>query len=593
MRRFLSGLTTLVALVGLAAVAAAADDWEQCKLRGTPDLRMAACTRIIEKGGEQKKVALAYAYRGSAYNSKGEKDLAIADYNEAIRRDPTRAAAFRGLVHLANGDRDSAIAEFDEAIRKDPNDALPYNVRGSSYNAKGERDSAIADLNKAIELDPKFALAYYNRGIAYGAKGEIDQAAKDFNKAIELDPNFAVAYNGRGTAFYRRSDYGQAIADFSKAIEHDPKYADAYRMRGLAYGAKGEVAQALADCSKAIELNPKFALAYNARGYIYSVKGEVDQAIADYSTAVELDPKFALAFHNRGLTYERKGDQERAVADYRKVLELPAPSTTDQQRQEIARQRIARVTQVQRGLTVPPAPQRVALVMGNSNYLVAGVLPNPKNDAHATAAALRRLGFSEVIELYDLTREKMGQAIKEFGDRAEGAEWAVVFYAGHGLEMGGVNYLIPTDAKLVRDTHVADETVSLTSVQTKVDGATKIGLVILDSCRNNPFLSRMVRTGAAGTSRSVSRGLAIIEPEGNILVIYSAKHGTTAEDGSGEHSPFTEALLRNIEEPGLEINFLFRKVRDEVRAKTERRQEPFLYGSLSSELLYFKAPSAR
>src|SRR5262249_2930995 len=171
---------------------------------------------------------------------------------------------------------------------------------------------------------------------------------------------------------------------------------------------------------------------------------------------------------------------------------------------------------------VPPAPKRVALVIGNSNYIAVGQLPNPKNDARAMAATLRRLGFSEVIEQYDVTREMMGQAVKEFGDRAEGAEWALVFYAGHGLEMGGVNYLIPTDAKLVRDTHVPDETVSLTSVQTKVDGATKIGLVILDSCRNNPYLTRMVRTGAAGTSRSVSRGLANIEPEGNMLVVYSA-----------------------------------------------------------------------
>jgi uncharacterized caspase-like protein len=98
---------------------------------------------------------------------------------------------------------------------------------------------------------------------------------------------------------------------------------------------------------------------------------------------------------------------------------------------------------------------------------------------------------------------------------------------------------------------------------------------------------------AGGTSRSIGRGLANVEPEGNVLVAYAAKHGTTAEDGVGEHSPFTEALLAHIEESGLEINFLFRKVRDEARTKTQRRQEPFLYGSLSSELLYFKGASAR
>ena len=162
----------------------------------------------------------------------------------------------------------------------------------------------------------------------------------------------------------------------------------------------------------------------------------------------------------------------------------------------------------------------------------------------------------------------------------------MVFFAGHGLEMNGSSYLIPVDAELKRETHVSDEAISLFQIQAKVDAATKLGLVILDSCRNNPFLARMIRSTA---TRSLSRGLSPVEPEGNVLVAYAAKHGTTAEDGAGEHSPFTEALLASIEEPGLEINFLFRKVRDRVRQTTEKRQEPFLYGTLGSEPLYFKA----
>jgi uncharacterized caspase-like protein len=155
----------------------------------------------------------------------------------------------------------------------------------------------------------------------------------------------------------------------------------------------------------------------------------------------------------------------------------------------------------------------------------------------------------------------------------------------------GSGVLVPIDAELKRDSHVSDETLSLTQVQAKVDAASKLGLVILDACRNNPFVSRMARTG--GATRSIGRGLSPIEPEGNVLVAYAAKHGTTADDGSGKHSPFTEALLANIEEPGLEINFLFRKVRDHVRAKTAKQQEPFLYGSLGSEPLYFKTATAR
>ena len=162
---------------------------------------------------------------------------------------------------------------------------------------------------------------------------------------------------------------------------------------------------------------------------------------------------------------------------------------------------------------------------------------------------------------------------------------AVVFFAGHGLEMNGETYLIPADAELLRDTHVTDETVSLTQVQAKVDAAAKLGLVILDSCRDNPFIGHMSRS--IGGTRGAGQGLANVEPEGNVLVAYSAKRGTTALDGAAAHSPFTAALLNHIEEPGLEINFLFRKVRDEVIAKTQRKQEPFLYRSLSAEPLYF------
>ena len=136
-----------------------------------------------------------------------------------------------------------------------------------------------------------------------------------------------------------------------------------------------------------------------------------------------------------------------------------------------------------------------------------------------------------------------------------------------------------------------DESLSLDRVQAKVEAAAKFGLVILDACRSNPFLTRMVRTG--GAKRSVAKGLGGTEPEGNMLVAYSAKHGTVAEDGEGENSPFTRALLTHLEEPGLEVTLLFRRVRDDVREFTQQRQEPFTYGALGSDLLYFKVGPPR
>ncbi len=144
----------------------------------------------------------------------------------------------------------------------------------------------------------------------------------------------------------------------------------------------------------------------------------------------------------------------------------------------------------------------------------------------------------------------------------------------------------PIDAELRSDLDVDHEAISLKSLLPALESAGKLGLVILDACRNNPFAAKMQRSIR---TRSVSRGLAEIEPTGNVLVAYSAKDGTTAADGAGRNSPFTSSLLKYIETPGLEINFLFRNVRDDVIAMTNREQQPFVYGSLSKEAIFFKA----
>jgi uncharacterized caspase-like protein len=152
---------------------------------------------------------------------------------------------------------------------------------------------------------------------------------------------------------------------------------------------------------------------------------------------------------------------------------------------------------------------------------------------------MRRIGFSEVIEHYDLGLTQMTAALKNFGDRASSADWAVIYFAGHGVEMGGTAYLIPTDAKLEKDAHVSYETVPLDRMLQTTESAKKLRLVILDACRNNPFVTRMARTG--GATRSIGRGLPAIEVEGDVMVAYATKHGTTALDGDGENSPYALA----------------------------------------------------
>jgi formylglycine-generating enzyme required for sulfatase activity len=162
----------------------------------------------------------------------------------------------------------------------------------------------------------------------------------------------------------------------------------------------------------------------------------------------------------------------------------------------------------------------------------------------------------------------------------------VIFFAGHGIEVGGENWLVPVDAELNEDIATEQEAIALRSLLPVIGSASKLGLIILDACRNNPFAARMQRGLPV---RAVVRGLARVEPAGSVLVAYAAKDGTTANDGIGRNSPFTAALLRNIETPGLEVNYLFRNVREAVLSATNRQQEPVVYGSLPSEPIYFKA----
>jgi hypothetical protein len=232
------------------------------------------------------------------------------------------------------------------------------------------------------------------------------------------------------------------------------------------------------------------------------------------------------------------------------------------------------------------AAERVALVIGNGAYQKVPALPNPARDAADIGTALERLNF-KVTRLSNVGAAEMRRAIVDFGRTTEGSEMAIVFYAGHGMEAGGENWLIPTDAELRSDTDVENEAISLRSISLQVSKARQLGLVILDACRNNPFAAKMQRSLR---TRAVTRGLAPTEPTDNVLVAYAARDGTTANDGDGRNSPFTTALLRNIETPGLEISFLFRNVRDEVMTATKREQQPFVYGSLSKEAIYLKPP---
>jgi hypothetical protein len=236
----------------------------------------------------------------------------------------------------------------------------------------------------------------------------------------------------------------------------------------------------------------------------------------------------------------------------------------------------------------PAEARRVALVIGNAAYKI-GPLQNPVNDATAVAEALeRKLGFDKVILRKDLGFIAFREALIEMARESSGADLGVVYFAGHGTEVAGRNFLIPVDATLAKASSLDVETIPLDTVLGQLSGVQKLKLVILDACRNNVFALQ-------GGKRSVSRGLARVEPEDNTIVVYAAKDGTTADDGVGRgHSPFTDALLKHLATPGLEINLMFRRVRDDVMKATSHEtqpQQPHVYASLGGQEIFLRPPS--
>jgi tetratricopeptide (TPR) repeat protein len=529
--------------------------------------------------------AFAYVTRAGVYSSKGDYDHAIPDYDEAIRLDPKHARAYAGRAnaYFRKADFDRAIDDYGQAVNLDPRYASALNGRGNAYARKGEYGRAIASYDQALAINPKYAIAMVNRGQAYTLKGEFDRAAAEIEEAVRIDPKLALAYRDRGDLRTITGAYDLAIADYDEAIRLDPKMALAYAGRCGAYNHKGAYDRAIADCEEGIRLGPELAPAYSHRGFSYGKKGDIERAMADLNKAVAISPLFARGYANRATIHEQQGDLGRAVADYDEALKL-MPGLPEAR---AGRDRVQAALALQQGGRQQEGKQaqaggerRIALVIGNSSYRSAAFLPNPRRDAQAVASALRQAGFQTVEFATDLDRNGMVKALRSFREEADRADWALIYYAGHGIEVEHVNYLIPTDARLIDDRDVKTETISYEEMLSTVGGARALRIVVLDACRTNPFKDQMRRNVA---SRSATdRGLAPPpESKPGTLVVYSAKDGeVAADDAGGANSPFASAFVAQLKVPGREVRRLFDYVRDDVLEATKNRQQPFTYGSL-------------
>ncbi|MFZ2065488.1 MAG: tetratricopeptide repeat protein [Xanthobacteraceae bacterium] len=226
-------------------------DWNQ---------QIKACTALIENGqASAHDRAVAYENRGNAYLDKGDDDHAMADYDAAIRLDPSLAVAYndRGNIWLDREDPARAIAQFDAAIRLDPKFALAYGNRAAAYSQKGDFDRALVDADAEIRLAPKSAQAYIDRGYVHQEKGEFDAAIADYNQAIGLDPKSSAGHNSLGAVYLATGDWGRGVAEFNEAIRLDPHGSLAYENRGRAYFFAGSLPKALADFRQANVLAPQ------------------------------------------------------------------------------------------------------------------------------------------------------------------------------------------------------------------------------------------------------------------------------------------------------------------------------------------------
>jgi tetratricopeptide (TPR) repeat protein len=500
--------------------------------------------------------------------------------------------------------------------------ATVYFWRAVGWNKKGDYAHVIADTTEAIKLKPDQAL-YNMRGSAYFDRGEYDIAIADFNDALRSGPPSGTIFHNRANAWRDKGDFAKAVADYDQAIKLEPKQAYSYQNRGSTKAALGDLDGALADINEAIRLAPALASPLTSRSVIWRAKGEFDRAIADGTEAIRLaknpppnvmtPPGSVLisAYTHRALAYEAKGDAEHARADFAAALQGTAADAGSKANQATARVRLSLLsdpvtTQPPRNASAapsgrpaaPPATasvqaggtgRRVALVIGNGAYASVQALPNPPNDARAVSRSLRDIGFS-VSEGIDLDRATMQKMTRDFLRDATGAQIALVYYAGHGVQIGGRNYLVPVDVKMQGGGNLTEGMVDMDTILAGLDDQVRTNILIFDACRNNPLEPQVASSepsravvASAGLAAPAALGAGVTHGAGT-LIAFATAPGQVALDGEGANSPFSAALSRHLGTPGLEVQQMLTRVRAEVVASTRSKQVPWSNSSLLGEV---------
>jgi len=548
----------LLLAIGVSA-SALADDRSDCRNRAIPpEAAVAACTQAIASG----------AVKGGG----------LAELYGA------RANAYR-----VQADFDHAIADFDEAIKLDPGRAFYFELRGNIWFAKRDYQHAIADYDRAVQLNPKLIPAYVGRASAHFAHGDLDAAIADYQQAIGLNPRAAVLYIQRGNVWRRKGDMPRAIADYSEALRIAPAMLGAHVTRGIALEAAGDRAGARADYEAVTAAEARGEGAIRAQATARERLAMLDTAERSAAPAPPQAANAAPAAPARSQAPPAPSAATPPGLAIPPSSVVPAKTAGAPSAAVPARPPAAVVANASPTAPVDATPGgaagiRLALVIGNGAYVNATALANPPNDAAVVAKSLRDIGF-EVIEGTNLDRAGMERLVRDFLHRAPSARLTLLYYAGHGMQVDGKNYLVPVDAKLSAPSDLAFETLELDKVLAGLDDEARANVVVLDACRDNPLARSFASKLGATRSAGAPAGLAGYATVGTgTLIAFATAPGQTALDGSGINSPFTTAFIKHVRTRGIEVNQMLTRVRIEVAAETKNRQVPWANSSLLGEV---------
>jgi tetratricopeptide (TPR) repeat protein len=532
----------------------------------------------------QPNHALAQLALADAYDVVKAPQYAIPIYRRFVTTSPFwRHVQMRLAIDIdAAGDPDEAIRILRPIIADDPKDLDAILALGNIERSRRKYADCIQTYSKGIELlpagnDKASSHWFYYRGICEERSRLWPRAEIDLRKALELQPDEPNMLNYLG---YWLVDQGlkteEAITLIRRAVQQKPNDGYVVDSLGWADYRMGNLSDAEKNLTRAVELKPDDPIIRRHMGDLFWRLGREGEARLEWTEARRLNPE-----PDESAEIERRLRSGLPDGAPQKPVAQTASADAAQPAFAVQTDTTASVA----AKTVGPSGRRVALVIGNSGYRSVPMLANPRRDSRAMADVLRRVGFQSVTLVNDMTHDRMVEAIRAFASEADHADWAVIYYAGHGIEVGGLNYLIPVDARLLSDRDVQFEAIALDQIMAAVEGASRLRLVMLDACRDNPFADVMRRTTAM---RSVGHGLGQVEPEAGMLVVFAAKHGQTVFDGDGQNSPFVSAFVKRVSTPQIEIRKLFDMVRDDVMTATRRQQQPFTYGSVSgSEDFYF------